>query len=113
MQSIAVTCDRGDELFHRTKPRQRVPFDCDIYYSCDFCDRNGDIKKEDFMPARSLTLTATLIAVPTATPQNFKKLPNLAMRLKSLKTPSQSSFHRKLVLSLKTKSMKTRYLLLS
>ena len=69
----------------------------------------GILKREVSMHARMPTLTATLIAVPTATPQNLIKWPNLAIRLKSTKTPSQSS----LVLSLKTKSIKTQYLLLS
>ena len=41
MQKVTLTCDNGDELLHRTKSRTSG----DIYYSCNFCDRNGEVKK--------------------------------------------------------------------
>ena len=41
MHNQIVTCNNGDELLYRTKPRPSG----DIYYSCNFCDRNGDVRK--------------------------------------------------------------------
>ena len=41
MQKVTVKCDNGDELLHRTKPRSSG----DTYYSCNFCDRNGEVRK--------------------------------------------------------------------
>jgi hypothetical protein len=41
MQSLAVTCDKGDQLSHRTKPRQQPPFDGDNEYNEDNNNSNG------------------------------------------------------------------------
>ena len=48
MQNLTVKCDKGDELSHRTKPRQRPPFNGDNEYNCDICDKNAEVSYGGF-----------------------------------------------------------------
>ncbi len=45
---MAVKCDKGDQLCHRTQPRQRPPFYADNDYNCDVCDKNAEITDGGF-----------------------------------------------------------------
>ena len=64
MECLEATCDKGDQLSHRTKPRQRLPFDGNIFYSCDFCDRNGDIRKGGFYACKNADIDCDFDCCP-------------------------------------------------
>ena len=48
MKICKVTCDKGDQLCHRTKPRQLSPFYGDNEYNCDVCDKNAEVRNGGF-----------------------------------------------------------------
>ena len=53
MEGRKITCDKGDQLCHRTKPRQRSPFYGDNEYNCDFCDNNAEVKNGGFYACKN------------------------------------------------------------
>jgi hypothetical protein len=74
MQSVAVTCDKGDEISHRIKPRQRPPFEGDLYFSCDFCDHNGDIRKGGFYACKNADINCDFDCCPNCYNTKISKI---------------------------------------
>ena len=74
MQSMAVTCDKGDQLSHRTKPRQQPPFDGDIYYSCHFCNCNKDIRKGGLYACKNADIDCDFDCCPNCYNEKMSKV---------------------------------------
>ena len=66
MQKLTLTCNNGDELLHRTKPRPSG----DTYFYCNFCDRTG-LVRTGFYACKNADINCDFDYCPTCYDKNM------------------------------------------